>query len=229
MRVRMHYLQREQWQRVWNYYRSVSFAAMADPYGALLDKFGGMPSGTYTTATDNSLMNLIVLRMYEEYTNSNDFIISVYGDDNLVSTDKELDLSGLREFMLNLGLDYTSAEKDGDPYFKPLTECTFLKMHFSPDESRYPWREWERVYAILEWQKQESADVYYSRINSTLLLSWGTTAYLHVRRLADELASRDLRAQAMLLTEERVREVVLGDWLGSLPTPIITYEGENPF
>jgi hypothetical protein len=229
MRVRMAFLKRENWQRVWNYYRTVSFAAMADPYGALLPKFGGMPSGTYTTATDNSIMNLIVLRMYEQYTNSSDFIISVYGDDNLVSTDNNLDLSNLRKFMLSLGLDYTSAEKDSDPYFKPLDQCTFLKMHFSQHESRYPWREWERVYAIMEWQKQESADVYYSRINSTMLLSWGTTAYKYIRERADELARRDFRAQAMLLTEERVREVVLGDWLGAIPIPIVTYEGENPF
>jgi hypothetical protein len=226
MQVRMSFLPNSQWQRVNNYYRSLVFAAMADPKGNLLPKYCGMPSGTYTTATDNSIMNFILLSMFEIDQGVDDFVISVYGDDNIVSTDHEVDIASLRAFMLELGLDYTSAEKSGPPEFKELLECTFLKMHFSDDPSRFPWREWERVYAILEWLKKDDAEIYYSCLNAVLTLSYGTTAYENVRKECDRLL--DLSTNLPLLTDERVRQIVLGDW--ALPIrKLDTYSGQSIF
>jgi hypothetical protein len=224
MRVRMRYLSPCVWQRVWNYYRVLCFAAMIDPRSTLFEKFGGMPSGTYTTATDNSIMNAIVLEMFA-ITQKAELEVSVYGDDNLVSTNDNLDIGSIREFMLTLGLDYTSAEKDGPPYFKQLVDCTFLKCQFSHDACRYPWRDWQRIFAVLEWTKSLDHDIYISRLNSCLLLAYGTTAYEYVRRAANKIGDLDPYTRGLLLTDLRVREVALGDWKSDIAIEK-TFDGE---
>jgi hypothetical protein len=206
MRVRLRFLNPHDYQRVVNYYRILCFGAMADPFGALIYKDGGMPSGTYTTATDNSIMNALLITMFELQSGADDFVISVYGDDNLVSTDQPLDLTLLQNFLSDLGLDYTSAEKNAPPHFKELIDCTFLKLHFSPTTPIFPWRDPHRVAAIIEWRRSNNCQsTYFSRLNSALVLSYGTPLYHSLRELADSFGH-----QPELLNNEKIHFLSTG-------------------
>nr|AIF74260.1 polyprotein [Bat picornavirus] len=100
---------------------------------------GGMPSGCSGTSIFNSIINNIiirtlVLRTYK-YIDLDKLRIVAYGDDVLVSYPFPLDPALLAEEGKKFGLTMTPADKASDfDGVKKITEVTFLKRSFVPDE-----------------------------------------------------------------------------------------------
>lgn len=103
----------------------------------------GMPSGCPITSILNSLYNVFInrlvfyrLRPKEERSLSfeNNVSMICYGDDNVLNVTPDVrswfNPSAMRKEFQKLGMDYTSADKKSDPFFKPVEEAQFLKRGF---------------------------------------------------------------------------------------------------
>nr|AXF38654.1 MAG: polyprotein [Avocet picornavirus B] len=123
---------------------------------------GGMPSGTSGTSIFNSMINnliikTLVLLAYKDI-DLDQLKILTYGDDCLFSYPFPLDPEHIAKMGSILGLQITPADKGA--IFKPagpITEVTFLKRGFKPDE-RYgflyhPVFDVDEVYQSLAWTR----------------------------------------------------------------------------
>lgn len=194
---------------LWNYYDCVACEPWVLPNGELRERNGTFPSGLWTCATDNSIWNALELYMAEfSCSRTRDWVISVYGDDHVVSTDQvDLDMLQVKNYLERLGESYTSATKDAVPTLSNIQSVQFLKCKFSNTEPCYPWRESPRVFAILEWAHRMDDETRTQRVNAALLSSCGTTAYEDIRLYAEMQHQRC--PEFPILSDEQVREIVM--------------------
>lgn len=85
----------------------------------------GNPSGHYLTASDNSLILFLCIKMYciQIGLEEDQYFFSVLGDDLVFSTNSPLVTSqGLQDFLLSLGMPYEMQSADSLPF----EECTFM-------------------------------------------------------------------------------------------------------
>lgn len=112
----------------------------------------GQPSGNPSTAVSNSIYNSIALRCVigkikglEVLRDFNKlFKMVAYGDDNIISVHpsllKELKPSQVAEGFSNLGMTYTSEDKDEiKDMYRTINQVTFLKRGFVYDQERNWW------------------------------------------------------------------------------------------
>lgn len=112
----------------------------------IMQVIGSNPSGNALTTLINGLYQLVLFFMafqalvddsqnsYEMFFEMIRFIL--YGDDSLICPAQEIrdrfNFRTVQEYFASLGIEYTSAKKDGGEVtdFVPLTEATFLKRSF---------------------------------------------------------------------------------------------------
>jgi hypothetical protein len=114
-----------------------------------------MPSGVYLTATVNTVIGQMLMRLFYMSTaprhmaNMSSFeknvSIVIYGDDNVVGISKEakgfFNQQTITQAATDLGMTYTDEQKSGNvvPPTRSLTDVTLLKRHFvySDEEGRW--------------------------------------------------------------------------------------------
>jgi hypothetical protein len=131
------------------YYHVIFNQSMVNAIGESFNRSGGMPSGMCSTAIDNSILNLAVLR----YVLGDFADVWVYGDDHVVQLLKPI--PDMVTEMARLGLTYTDAQKRSE-----VSECSFEDIEFlklKPGvQGRHiiPLRvDSERIGAILEYHR----------------------------------------------------------------------------
>lgn len=125
--------------------RDTAFAVV-DYNGDLVQLYGSNPSGNPLTVILNSIVNCLRMR-YAYYTLnpneecetfSNNVSLMTYGDDNIMSINKEcefFDHTKLQEALAELDIEYTMADKEAESVpFIHIDEASFLKRTWRYDE-----------------------------------------------------------------------------------------------
>lgn len=130
----------------------------------------GFPSGNPMTSVINSLYNIAVTHaayysVCDEPWSENCYMIA-YGDDNVIAiseSKREVFNGGvLSAFMRNIGMEYTDAQKSGEPAFLDISEIEFLKrkFRFNADLGHYVGVLSEVTYLeTTNWIKRSADDV----------------------------------------------------------------------
>lgn len=137
----------------------------------------GNPSGNPFTAILNTIVDAMYLRyvyltlapaLYNSLAEYNKNVKDYeYGDDNIVSvTGPVLEFfnpTSIREELLKLNMDYTSANKNGPAKIQPIKELTFLKRGFRITEDSFavPLMDLQTITELINWirENQEIGDV----------------------------------------------------------------------
>jgi len=114
-----------------------------------------MPSGVYLTATVNTIIGQMLLRLFflravpKHLANMSEFErnvkIEIYGDDNVIGVSKYIkqwfNQQTITEAAASMGMTYTDEQKTGNevPPTRSLTEVTLLKRHFEFSDSEGRW------------------------------------------------------------------------------------------
>lgn len=152
-----------------NYYYSVFNSPVVDVTGGKHARSGGMPSGMSSTAVDNSILNMVVMR----YILGDRMGASLfYGDDHVVEISGEL--PDMITEMKTLGLTYTDVGKSTNVHLVDFEGIEFLKL--KPKTSGLhvmPMRlDTERVMAILEYFTTKDPQERQNRAFAVMLLSY---------------------------------------------------------
>jgi len=137
----------------------------------------GNPSGNPFTAILNTMVDAMYLRyvyltlapaLYNSLAEFNKNVVDKeYGDDNIVSvTGPVLEFfnpTSIREELLKLNMDYTSANKNGPAKIQPIKDLTFLKRGFRITEDSFavPLMDLQTITELVNWirENQEIGDV----------------------------------------------------------------------
>nr|QXV86601.1 polyprotein [Sapelovirus sp.] len=149
-------------------------------YGSkMYDVEGGMPSGTSGTSIFNSMINNLIIKtialLAYKGIDLDQLKILTYGDDCLVSYPYPLDGEQFAKFGKYLGLTITPADKsDKFRPAGPITEHTFLKRGFKPDDKYqflyHPTFDIEECYQSLAWTRNPAATA--EHVQSLVRLIW---------------------------------------------------------
>lgn len=145
---------------------------------------GGMPSGSPCTTVLNSLCNLMMCIYTTNLISPGiDCLPIVYGDDVILSLDKEIDPEKLQSVMADsFGAEVTGSRKDEPPSLKPRMEVEFLKRKpgYFPESTFIVGKlDTENMIQHLMWMKNFST--FKQQLQSYLmeLCLHGKDTYLH--------------------------------------------------
>jgi hypothetical protein len=120
-------------------YRQMSFAVAIDQLGNFYQLFGGTRSGTFTTCSDNSLLDLRYISsafcsLCPDLVMQDHVALGIFGDDLAMSVSDEAKFrfhpSAIKEYFSNHGITLT-----GSNDWVPWSSVDFLSMGFV----RHPW------------------------------------------------------------------------------------------
>jgi len=198
-RVRSQFMPSHCTNKIMNLYMDLAFCPLVYHDGTVRMRFGGIPSGHASTATDNSIGNKIILKYtlwmpdidrfvmqdldelskrtllqrWEGKYRKLKFVDSIYGDDNIISSDEQFDVSLMVENMKQIGMTYTGADK-GLPRWKSLDQVEFLK--FSTVIINQRWLAYrpglDRVLAILAFRKEPTVEHFIARARMAYMLAY---------------------------------------------------------
>lgn len=194
--VRKAFMPEKYWNKLDHLYMDLAFCPLIYHDGSVRMRFGGIPSGHASTATDNSIANLIALR----YAVGDEPILSVYGDDNIISTDQRLVMEHIVQSMRELGMTFTGADK-GTPRWKELDQVEFLKFStiVTEDGKWYAYREGlDRVRAILSFRKESTVEHFIARARMAYMLAYNHPQrhilFMDILRMTQSYVSNDIAA-----------------------------------
>nr|AMR08591.1 polyprotein [parechovirus A1] len=151
---------------------------------------GGMPSGSPCTTVLNSLCNLMMCLYTTNLISPGiDCLPIVYGDDVILSLDKEIDPEKLQSVMADsFGAEVTGSRKDEPPSLKPRLEVEFLKRKpgYFPESTFIVGKlDTENMIQHLMWMKNFST--FKQQLQSYLmeLCLHGKDTYLHYIKILD--------------------------------------------
>nr|QUJ24296.1 polyprotein [Parechovirus A] len=151
---------------------------------------GGMPSGSPCTTVLNSLCNLMMCIYTTNLISPGiDCLPIVYGDDVILSLDKEIDPEKLQSIMAeSFGAEVTGSRKDEPPSLKSRLEVEFLKRKpgYFPESTFIVGRlDTENMIQHLMWMKNFST--FKQQLQSYLmeLCLHGKDTYLHYIKILD--------------------------------------------
>lgn len=151
---------------------------------------GGMPSGSPCTTVLNSLCNLMMCIYTTNLISPGiDCLPIVYGDDVILSLDKEIDPEKLQSIMADsFGAEVTGSRKDEPPSLKPRLEVEFLKRKpgYFPESTFIVGKlDTENMIQHLMWMK--SFSTFKQQLQSYLmeLCLHGKDTYLHYIKILD--------------------------------------------
>lgn len=151
---------------------------------------GGMPSGSPCTTVLNSLCNLMMCIYTTNLISPGiDCLPIVYGDDVILSLDKEIDPEKLQSIMADsFGAEVTGSRKDEPPSLKPRLEVEFLKRKpgYFPESTFIVGKlDTENMIQHLMWMKNFST--FKQQLQSYLmeLCLHGKDTYLHYIKILD--------------------------------------------
>lgn len=151
---------------------------------------GGMPSGSPCTTVLNSLCNLMMCIYTTNLISPGiDCLPIVYGDDVILSLDKEIDPEKLQSIMADsFGAEVTGSRKDEPPSLKPRMEVEFLKRKpgYFPESTFIVGKlDTENMIQHLMWMKNFST--FKQQLQSYLmeLCLHGKDTYLHYIKILD--------------------------------------------
>nr|UYI58742.1 polyprotein [Parechovirus A] len=151
---------------------------------------GGMPSGSPCTTVLNSLCNLMMCIYTTNLISPGiDCLPIVYGDDVILSLDKEIEPEKLQSIMADsFGAEVTGSRKDEPPSLKPRMEVEFLKRKpgYFPESTFIVGKlDTENMIQHLMWMKNFST--FKQQLQSYLmeLCLHGKDTYLHYIRILD--------------------------------------------
>nr|QUJ24295.1 polyprotein [Parechovirus A] len=151
---------------------------------------GGMPSGSPCTTVLNSLCNLMMCIYTTNLISPGiDCLPIVYGDDVILSLDKEIDPEKLQSIMAeSFGAEVTGSRKDEPPSLKPRLEVEFLKRKpgYFPESTFIVGRlDTENMIQHLMWMKNFST--FKQQLQSYLmeLCLHGKDIYQHYIKILD--------------------------------------------
>nr|UYI58740.1 polyprotein [Parechovirus A] len=151
---------------------------------------GGMPSGSPCTTVLNSLCNLMMCIYTTNLISPGiDCLPIVYGDDVILSLDKEIEPEKLQSIMADsFGAEVTGSRKDEPPSLKPRMEVEFLKRKpgYFPESTFIVGKlDTENMIQHLMWMKNFSA--FKQQLQSYLmeLCLHGKDTYLHYIKILD--------------------------------------------
>nr|QUJ24289.1 polyprotein [Parechovirus A] len=151
---------------------------------------GGMPSGSPCTTVLNSLCNLMMCIYTTNLISPGiDCLPIVYGDDVILSLDKEIDPGKLQDVMADsFGAEVTGSRKDEPPSLKPRMEVEFLKRKpgYFPESTFIVGKlDTENMIQHLMWMKNFST--FKQQLQSYLmeLCLHGKDTYLHYIKILD--------------------------------------------
>ncbi|AMB21237.2 polyprotein [Human parechovirus 17] len=151
---------------------------------------GGMPSGSPCTTVLNSLCNLMMCIYTTNLISPGiDCLPIVYGDDVILSLDKEIEPEKLQSIMADtFGAEVTGSRKDEPPSLKPRMEVEFLKRKpgFFPESTLIVGKlDTENMIQHLMWMKNFST--FKQQLQSYLmeLCLHGKDTYQHYIKILD--------------------------------------------
>lgn len=151
---------------------------------------GGMPSGSPCTTVLNSLCNLMMCIYTTNLISPGiDCLPIVYGDDVILSLDKEIDPEKLQSIMADsFGAEVTGSRKDEPPSLKSRLEVEFLKRKpgYFPESTFIVGKlDTENMIQHLMWMK--SFSTFKQQLQSYLmeLCLHGKDTYLHYIKILD--------------------------------------------
>nr|UYI58749.1 polyprotein [Parechovirus A] len=151
---------------------------------------GGMPSGSPCTTVLNSLCNLMMCIYTTNLISPGiDCLPIVYGDDVILSLDKEIEPEKLQSIMADsFGAEVTGSRKDEPPSLKPRMEVEFLKRKpgYFPESTFIVGKlDTENMIQHLMWMKNFST--FKQQLQSYLmeLCLHGKDTYLHYIKILD--------------------------------------------
>nr|QUJ24300.1 polyprotein [Parechovirus A] len=151
---------------------------------------GGMPSGSPCTTVLNSLCNLMMCIYATNLISPGiDCLPIVYGDDVILSLDKEIEPEKLQSIMADsFGAEVTGSRKDEPPSLKPRMEVEFLKRKpgYFPESTFIVGKlDTENMIQHLMWMKNFST--FKQQLQSYLmeLCLHGKDTYLHYIKILD--------------------------------------------
>ncbi|AOT85824.1 polyprotein [Human parechovirus 19] len=151
---------------------------------------GGMPSGSPCTTVLNSLCNLMMCIYTTNLISPGiDCLPIVYGDDVILSLDKEIEPEKLQIIMADsFGAEVTGSRKDEPPSLKPRMEVEFLKRKpgYFPESTFIVGKlDTENMIQHLMWMKNFST--FKQQLQSYLmeLCLHGKDTYLHYIKILD--------------------------------------------
>lgn len=207
---------RDTTSRILSMYSILDQAYCLDLDGKFRKRFGQNVTGHRATLEDNCLDMWMITELAIYRANKKGIkiprpIMSIMGDDSIFSFNSYFDPNILAKEYKDMGYTFTPPNKDAEAShsFQDLYDIDFLKFKFMklPNGRISGIYEQNKMLSILKWQKSKEPYVA-QKINSVLLMTYGSSTYTLVRNYAAKLIDYGHINCEDIHTHNRVQQIL---------------------